>query len=428
MRQLMIALIVGLFGLGALLSGCNGVVDGTSGDTTPTPTPVNTGRALPAAANNVATVVVDAGPSAVQAVTRTINVPYVTVTVCLPSSTTCATIDHVLVDTASTGLRLVASALGTLNGNLPVQRVTTSQGSGVLAACLNFADGDIWGPVKRVDLTISGETASNLPIQVIGDASYPDSTVPSTCSGVGVNENTVAELGANGVLGIAPQVQDCGSSCANTASGSLYYVCPSASSCTATTLATGSQIANPVSYFTTDNNGTALAFPTIADSGASSVTGALIFGIGTQTNNTIGTEKALDATGSYTPIAYNGTTYPNSFVDSGSNLYFLPSAISINQCSSSSLSGYYCPSAQTTLGLTIYSATQATSTTASINIGNTQTLTSDSSLHAFNNLGVVNSAIPNSIDLGMPFFYGRWVFNALEGASTSAGTGPYVAF
>ncbi len=128
-------------------------------------------------------------------------------------------------------------------------------------------------------------------------------------------------------------------------------------------------------------------------------------------------------------MAYNGNTYAYSFIDSGSNLYFfLPSAISITQCSSSSLSGYYCPSAEQTLGLTVYSATQSTSTTASISIGNTQTLVADSSLHAFNNIGTVNSAIANSIDLGMPFFYGRWVFSALEGASTSAGTGPYVAF
>jgi hypothetical protein len=31
-------------------------------------------------------------------------------------------------------------------------------------------------------------------------------------------------------------------------------------------------------------------------------------------------------------------------------------------------------------------------------------------------------------DFGLPFFFGRSVFTAIEGASTPGGTGPYVAF
>jgi hypothetical protein len=33
-----------------------------------------------------------------------------------------------------------------------------------------------------------------------------------------------------------------------------------------------------------------------------------------------------------------------------------------------------------------------------------------------------------TLDLGMSFFYGRRVAVALDGASTTVGTGPYVAF
>ena len=428
MRSLLITLTALLLGTAALLSGCNGVADGSS-VVTPTPTPVPGARGVPAAANNVVSVVVDSGPQAViDSGVRSLNVPFVTVTVCLPSSSTCATIDHVLVDTGSTGLRLVSSAMGTLGSALPVQRVTTPNGSGVLTSCLNFADGDIWGPVKLVDLKISGETASSIPVQIIGDSNYPDNTVPTSCSVVGNNENTVASLGANGVLGVSTLLQDCGTSCAVSPNGSLYYVCVSPVDCRATTLATANQVANPVASFAKDNNGVALAMPTLADSGATTATGALVFGIGTQTNNGLISEKALDATGTFTPIAYNGTTYNSSFLDSGSNQYFLPSAINITRCTASGLTTNYCPSTQTSLALTVFSATQAASSTTSINIGNAVSLLNNNGIHALNNIGTVNSAIPNSIDLGLPFFYGRWVFSAIEGLSTPSGTGPYVAF
>jgi hypothetical protein len=34
----------------------------------------------------------------------------------------------------------------------------------------------------------------------------------------------------------------------------------------------------------------------------------------------------------------------------------------------------------------------------------------------------------SSFDWGLPFFYGRRVANAIEGYTTSVGTGPYIAF
>jgi hypothetical protein len=34
----------------------------------------------------------------------------------------------------------------------------------------------------------------------------------------------------------------------------------------------------------------------------------------------------------------------------------------------------------------------------------------------------------DSFDWGLPFFFGRRVANAIEGATTSVGTGPYVAY
>jgi hypothetical protein len=57
-----------------------------------------------AAANNVVDVAVTSGPSGA----NSINVLYTTVTVCLPGTSTCQTIDNIQVDTGSYGLRILA--------------------------------------------------------------------------------------------------------------------------------------------------------------------------------------------------------------------------------------------------------------------------------------------------------------------------------
>src|SRR5208337_1949151 len=72
-----------------------------SGTTTVTVNPAQT-------TGNVQPIVVDAGPPGV----GTVNEAFVTVTVCLPNTSTCQNIDHVLVDTGSSGLRLLSSAGG----------------------------------------------------------------------------------------------------------------------------------------------------------------------------------------------------------------------------------------------------------------------------------------------------------------------------
>jgi len=44
---------------------------------------------------------------------------------------------------------------------------------------------------------------------------------------------------------------------------------------------------------------------------------------------------------------------------------------------------------------------------------------------AYDDLGGENSG---SFDFGLPFFFGRTVYTAIEGQSTPAGTGPFFAF
>lgn len=43
-------------------------------------------------------------------------------------------------------------------------------------------------------------------------------------------------------------------------------------------------------------------------------------------------------------------------------------------------------------------------------------------------LGRLAGPFPGSFDWGLPFFYGRNVFTAIEGKSTPQGSGPYWAF
>jgi hypothetical protein len=86
--------------------------------TTPTPTPTP-------ALTNFVTVTVDQGPSALRTGGNNLyayNQPYVSVTLCAPGTSNCQTIDHVLVDTGSVGLRILSSVLNaSLLSALPLQ-------------------------------------------------------------------------------------------------------------------------------------------------------------------------------------------------------------------------------------------------------------------------------------------------------------------
>ncbi|HEY4975631.1 MAG TPA: DUF3443 family protein, partial [Steroidobacteraceae bacterium] len=212
------------------LGACGG--GGTSSAAGPTSPPIGTTAA------NVAPVMLDAGPLAGAGI---INTAYVSVTLCVPGSSQCQIVDHVSVDTGSSGLRILASALAA-----PTAFPARADGAGSpLGECMQFADGYSWGPVRAADIKIAGETASNQSVQIIGDVGF--STAPSACMALGTAEETVAAFGANGVLGVGVFAQDCGSACvAAPSSPALYYSCPSGSSCQGVAVALSQQVQNPV--------------------------------------------------------------------------------------------------------------------------------------------------------------------------------------
>jgi hypothetical protein len=408
MRMLRAALCVMLCA-GALACGGKGASDFTSGGSGGSG---SSGGSTPA--SNVASVVVDGGPT-----NNTVNTLYTTVTVCISGTTNCQAIDHIQVDTGSFGLRILAPAL-TLT--LPVQ--TASDGNS-LVECAVFADGYSWGPVVQADVQVGGELAAAVPIQVIGDSRF--TAVPANCSDAApIEEDTVQTFGANGILGIGVFAQDCGSGCVTSADGQFYYSCTS-TVCQPTAAALAAQVANPISLFAVDNNGSIIDLPSIAPQGALSVTGSLIFGVDTQSNNASGTQTVLtvDPQFGYLAANFDGQSLSQSFIDSGSNgIYFDDSALPA--CTAAGLTDFYCPASTQNLTVTLQGANGFTAT-ADFSVGNAQTLADNPTFTAFSTLAGP-TPVADSFDFGLPFFYGRRVATVLESQTTAAGTGPYIAY
>jgi hypothetical protein len=365
---------------------------------------------------NVQPVTVDSGPANNDA-----NVPFISITICAPGTSNCQTIDHIDVDTGSSGLRIISSVL---SPSLNLVQQTDASGRPVVE-CTQFADGYAWGPVKLADLSVSGEQARSLPMQVIGDPSFP--IVPGDCSNTGPAETTVAGFGANGIIGVGNFQADCGSACAGSPVSGVYYVCP-ASGCSNAAVANGAQVQNPVGLFPMDNNGVLLQMASVPAPGAATVTGSLIFGIGTQSNNGLGGATVLDVdpnTG-YLTAVINNTNYVDSLVDSGASAFFLPQGFTL-ACTSQQASGYFCPSG-TLIVSAVLQGVSGVSAPATFTIANAESLfNANPAFSAFGNIGAINSD-PAGIDFGLPFFFGRSVFTAIEGKQTPGGAGPYIAF
>jgi len=380
-----------------LLTGCGG-----GGSSNP--------QSIAPSAANVQAISVNGGPTGNYA-----NGVFAPVTVCVPSTSSCQTISDLLVDTGSYGLRLLSSTGGgTLTLALPTQ-------SGPIGECAPFVDGYTWGPVANADIQISGEKASAVPVQVI-DSTF--STVPAGCQSFGVPElDTLDMLGANGILGVGPFLQDCGEACTQTGSGNpgFYYNCVS-TPCQVVAQPLAQQVSNPVGSFATDNNGVIVELPSVS-APVASVSGSLVFGIGTQSNNSLSgvTVFPLNSSGGFT-TTFKGQSYPG-FIDSGSNgLFFLDSnTTSITVCSDNS--SFYCPNSSANLSATMMSG--ATSSTVNFAVQDADTLFSNQSANVFPGLAGPNTG---TFDWGLPFFFGRNVFTAIESASTPGGTGPYWAF
>lgn len=408
-----------------ILAACGGGGGGggSSSDNSNTGANTNTGNTARTGVN-VVPVSVDHN------VFAAVNQVYVSVTLCSTTDqSACLTVDHILIDTGSVGLRIFATP--TTSAALSSINLTPMTSGGYpVGECLQFVQGNTWGPLVLANVQIGQKTASNAVLQVIGDTSF--NAAPSACTSTGKLLTTPNSFTANGVLGIGLNLQDCGQLCASTDYiENIYFSCAPAG-CNNITMPVASQVQNPVSLFGSDNNGVIISLESLPSNGAASASGTLTFGVDTQSNNVSGNSHTVqvDASASFT-TTFEGQTYTGSYFDSGSNaIFFNPPTNNINLCAGNEI-GFYCPADALNLTAQLSDSTDSTAAaTINFNIANTQNLLNEGS-YAFNNLAgktISTSGQGTTFDWGIPFFYGRDVYIVFEGSQTTKGAGPYFGF
>jgi hypothetical protein len=356
---------------------------------------------------NVQPVNVDGGPVAGQIYP---NGAFTSVTICAPGTLDCKTINGILVDTGSSGLRVLDFALPSLPS------LTDNTGN-TLDECVQFPDQSyVWGRVTVADVRIAGEVAGSISVQAIADPA--GFTIPSDCAGngAGINLDNQQALGANGILGVGLEPQDCGAACDPSAGGQppapAYYSC-SSTSCKGAFVPLARQVTHPALFFAKDNNGVALQFAPLSGT-AATLAGSITFGIGTQTNNALGnsTTFTLDPTDKFTTnVVSTGQVLTASSIDSGLSAMFFPDN-SLATCPGPR-AHLFCPTSPTAIAALNIGSNNEQST-INFSVDDAESLFSSSPTNAaFSALAGPNEA--GSFEWGLPFFYGRTVFTSING-------------
>jgi hypothetical protein len=340
------------------------------------------------------------------------NEPCTQVTICQPGTSNCQTVTDVLVDTGSSGLRIFA----------PVLTVTLPSSN--TGECMFFGGGTDWGRVQVADVILGKEPVVSVPIQVIDPifaGQYTSAGQPaSNICGVAVVDSSPSQAGFNGILGIGLFPFDGGS----------YFNCASLP-CTAVTLAASQQVQNPVGLLSVDNNGVIVALPSVPAGGSPSITGSLILGIGTESNNhpsgvtVLPTDSSGLVVTQFHPSQGTSTQEMGVFDTGSSALFFSDATLSIPLCPGSS-SFLYCPTSSLN-----FSAVNTDLSGAPTNLVNFQ-IANPSALLSSGNAAISTIAGPafstGLFDWGLPFFFGRTVYVGLGGKPSVLGTGPYWAY
>lgn len=337
-----------------------------------------------------------------------VNQPCGSITLCVPGTATCQTVGDIVVDTGSVGLRVFKSAL-TVDLSQHIEK--DAQGNQI-GECVIFGTGATWGPVATAGVIMAGEPETVVPIQLI-DATFAGQSAMSNPCGQPVDTTPAISL-MNGLLGIDAFPSD--------SAAGVYFSC-GAQGC-APIGQPPNFVQNPVALLPNDNNGYVLLFPGVGSTGAPTVAGALIFGVGTQGNNAPGAVSVFDrdpGTGTITTV-YKGTTY-TSFLDTGSTFLFFHDA-TIPICPN--IAGAYCPPSTLSLSATNNGVNQV-SQMVNFQVANAASLANTGNA-AFNNLGGPDTALPGDFDWGLPFFFGRTVYTGISGRGSVLGIGPYWAY
>lgn len=368
--------------------------------------------------DNVAPIYVDASPFEKRRVPNTI---FADVKVCAPdNSGNCAVIDHVLVDTGSTGLRIFADQIPTqLLAALPA----ATSGGEPLAECLSFVSATTWGSVRKANIGMggvsqAGKLAVNTRIQIINDPAPQVAEVPASCQVQGGIIKTAADMGAKGILGIGQFAQDCGSACTVFAPP-VYYSCAQ-SACRQIPVPLADQVSNPVIGFGADNNGNIIVLPKLPNHAANRADGMLIFGLGTRANNALPAGSAVLASTAlgYFASEFNGRQLVNSLIDSGSSIIFSPSAGTVNLSScQGGIASFFCPGSDLSITATNTGVRGTASTIPLLIVDALAAFNATPQAHAIEGLAGPAAAPYNSLFLGASFFFGRSVGTLIDGRS-----------
>jgi N-acetylneuraminic acid mutarotase len=340
-----------------------------------------------------------------------------TIRICVPGTTNCRTVGGIQIDSGSSGFRVFASQLG----GVSLPQVTASDG-GTVGDCEQYVNSAVWGAVANADLYIGNEKVT-MPIQVMDDTkSFVPA--PSNCTGL---INTPSSFGANGLIGIDVGLYD----------GGLYYSCQSNGTCNSITPVVGQHVPSPIPLLPTDNNGSIVTLPPLATQSplyadaAVGAYGTLTLGIGTETNNqpAAGVVVHDTDTGGYMKTVFGGSTYTNSYLDTGTQYYSFSTYAATGLPNCTQYPGWYCPAQTTTLSAVINGLTSGSSSVTFL-IGSADTFFTTApgqpTPYALDALGSPGGA--NTFAWGAPFFFGRSVYIAMPNASTPIGNGPYFAF
>ncbi len=381
---------------------------------TSTPTPTPTATATPGPIANALPFSVTPGRY------ETAEQGLASITVCATGTSNCTTVNDMLVDTGSSGLRIFGSQLTGL-GITP----NTNNG-GEVGECAFFGSGSTWGAVSTVDVQMAGEPTITIPIQVMDDINA-FAPAPPDCTQGSQLESSPSEVGFNGLLGFGQTSND------QPNIFTEYFDCSSQDCSLLNNGPPNADIVlNPISSLPTDSNGVVVSLPAVPAGGQETTNGVVYFGIGTESNNQPpGTVKTYFAdsninSDNYLNIntVYKGTTAAG-FFDTGSNGYFFNSTI--KQCPDGS--GFYCPASTVSESATNKSVGSSTSGTVSFSVGNADNLFNSNNT-AFDDIGgsFDGGTTFDGFDWGLPFFFGRNVYIGIEGNKSSLGTGPYTAY
>ncbi|MFM6926823.1 MAG: DUF3443 family protein [Bdellovibrio sp.] len=360
------------------------------------------------------------------------NEPCISVTICEPNTSNCQTIDNILVDTGSYGLKIFKSLI-----TIPL--ATIQVGGADLANCTGYLDGSgHWGPMKTADVVLGNKKAAGVPIAAL-DASYFNSQAKLKCTTS--PDVSPADAGFNGIIGVGGFVHDCdvGSSgspnaCAVSVMPKSYFRCATNSGlCTSTIVDESSQLTNPIALMPAGyNNGLVIKLPSVPSVGAGAAYGYMILGIGTPSdlnNEATGVTVYPTSNSGYFTTTFDGSSLVKSFIDSGSNFLFFPKASSIPYCSGSNV--WFCPTSTLSLTATLTGWGGAPTGTANFEIGNTNTLITYNNMVYDNIGGDIGEA--DMFDWGLPFFLNRSVFVGIKGSAATVNgnqtaNGPFWAF